>query len=199
MKWVIQAVVVGCPCGCDQEVYWGDYCGSECEPCDHCGNFIGGGPVDYSSQPVEGGYVPQSGMMVQPTQAPCNCNHGGVSQSDYRYSRQTVAVRQAQPSYATRYPAASDQGWRPVRNSQAVPASYASDTRYASYQRPVPSVQPSAQPRYTSEPSVEQTPAYSQSPRYSGESSPDMFRPRLISVTDRVVKPAEAAPSETQR
>jgi hypothetical protein len=141
--------------------------------------------------PMEGGIAPQSGMMVDPAPAaPCNCNRGGVSRSNYPAVQQqtTTVVRQSPTRYAS-YPAPSDRTVASSAAPRMLPASYASEPRYSASQRAISASRTTVQPTYTVQPTPVQAPSYSQSSGYS----PDMFRPRLISVTDRVVTPAGGA------
>ena len=185
-KWALRVIGGGCPCGgCDQEIYWGDYCPEPDPCCNHCGGCGQKGP-SYGA-PVEGGVAPHSGMIIDPTPAPCNCNQGGVTRSSYPASRQQATVVRQSPARYASYPTQSERPTTSASAPRTLPVSYSSDPRY------------SASQRYSSSPRYSQGPSYSEAPRYTGSTSgtsADMYRPRLISVTDRVVTPA-GAPTAT--
>ncbi len=187
VKWVLRTLGGGCPCGgCDPEVYWGPFC-CEQNQCDRCGNHIGGMPMRSYSGYADGGmsYAP----MEAAPRAGCNCHRGSVSQASPTAVRSYAPRPASDDGYAAypgevrRAPASNHSGGRNVQ------ASYVADPRYSAAKRAA-----AATPRYA--------PAPSEGPRLALPSanvvlppgaSRDMFQPRLISVTDRVVKPAAAS------
>jgi len=182
----------GEPCSGCGERYWGDWYGDPpecCDPCDCYGNFTGGGcsscggrgvnaPAGMAGQYEDGGTAPQPGGCR-------SCGQGATSLQSYgsqRYSSQYAARTQRYPAqyasgiqgYPTQYVpgtqgyptqnATGTQGYRTQYSARAqgYPTQYAARTQRNSSQSP------------------------------SGPYSSGAYAPRLISTTDRVVKPATA-------
>jgi len=171
--------------GCGER-YWGDWYSNppECrDPCDCYGNFTGGCsgcggyegtmPAGMAGPYEEGGMAPQAGGCR-------SCGQGAVSSQTYgspRYSPQYASRTQRYPSqyasgvhgrpsqYATRAPGYSSQY---ASGASGYPAQYAGQNpaQYSARAQRYPSQSPSK-------------------PNASGT-----YAPRLISTTDRVVKPA---------
>ncbi len=163
--------------GCGER-YWGDWYSDlpECsDPCDRYGNFTGGCsncggyegtmPAGMAGPYQEGGMAPQPGGCR-------SCGQGAVASQSYgspRYSPQYASRTQRYPSQY----ASGAQGYpsqTPVR-AQGYSAQYASGA--SGY----PSQYQARTQRYPSQSA-------------SGPNASGTYAPRLISTTDRVVKPA---------
>ncbi len=157
----------GCWGGCGER-YWGDWYGDppECsDPCDCHGNFTGGGCSSCGSDgDVPAGMAgPHEDAGMTPQPGGCrSCGQGGYAS----HTRGTPRYPAQSSAGELHYPAAQPSG------VQRYPAQYSNAAqRYpASY---------SSRGRYPSQ--------YPSRPQSSGSNAP-----RLISTTDRVVKPATA-------
>lgn len=167
--WALRVLGVGCSCGgCDRERYWGEWHGG-CDPCDPCGNFVGAGRV---SRAPWFGYG---------SRGCSDCGPGGsVSEFDGGAPLSMRASPSGQPCNCNKGSISQSQYRTPSKYASQGSASRSS-SKYASH--------PSAVPQkgyYTSRPSssVAQRDAH------------DPYSPKLLSVTDRVVKPASAESPE---
>jgi len=165
--------------GCGER-YWGDWYGDPpecCDPCDCYGNFTGGcsGGGGYEGEVAVGMAGPYEEAGTAPQPGGCrSCGQGEVGSQSYgspRYSSQYASRTQ-------RYPTQYGSG------VQSYPSQYSARAQGYSAQYA------SAAPGYRS-----QYPARTQ--RYPSQSPPapyssGAYAPRLISTTDRVVKPATA-------
>jgi len=188
LSWFGRLLGMSVPCGgCDKEVYYGDWISDppDChDPCNCHGQYTGARGATCTSHlqrcAARGGCEScGNGIAAVETAAPppgCNCAKTSYNAPTYA-SRSTPAT-----SYASRpTPAPAATAARP-----SVPAYRTSGTSYGS----ASAAARSAATTYRQGSSVSRAAAMDY-----GHRSPADMAPRILSVTDRVVTPAESASS----
>jgi len=170
VAWVVRLLGCSWPCGgCDHESYWGDFYSNmpdRCEPCDCHGNWIGRGRCG-----CDGGGGCGGG---------CGCADGYATQTAPVAEQAIVSQQVPQPIAAQHAAVAKSVAKYPARSN--APAAYAA--------KPV-SQSPYATRTTTGRTTTARAPSVdSRSSYYAGGNVP---QPRILSVPDRVVKPATVA------
>lgn len=184
LSFVGRVLGLSWPCGgCSSDVYYGDfhsYPPDCCDPCDRCGNWTGyaGEPiVDHPLADVPRGHYAPRGSSVA-TRSPGLLREwaGPAPQPQMAQPQQVVRSAPAQPAP------------RVVQQTQAARPTATRTAQATRMVRSAPPVQSSGNMR-----------ALASGPMPSPPHS-DVYPPKLISVTDEVVKPATApqAQSETE-